>query len=193
MFTGIIETIGKVKRIVVDEGNTHFLIESSIGSALYPEQSVSHNGVCLTVTKAGEKGHWATAVAETLRKSNLGGLQEGDRVNLERSMRADGRFEGHIVQGHIDGTARCMSIAGDSGSSLFVFSMQEHSPLIVEKGSIAVNGISLTCFNIKPGEFSVAIIPFTQAHTNMGDLKVGDVVNLEYDLVGKYLARLSKA
>jgi len=191
MFTGIVETTGKVIEIVPDKTNTHFKIESSIGSELKIDQSVSHNGVCLTVTKVEGNKHWVTAIAETLRKSNLSQLKVNDRVNLERCMKADGRFDGHIVQGHVDQTATCQSITNQEGSYQFQFEFQPGpNSLMVEKGSICVNGISLTCFNVKPNAFEVAIIPFTWEHTNLKDLREGSSVNLEFDILGKYIQAL---
>ena len=191
MFTGIIEAIGDVKRIDVERENRHFLIESPISKDLKIDQSISHNGVCLTVTKTEGDAHWVTAIHETLLKSNLGQLGIGGRVNLERCMLNNGRFDGHIVQGHVDQTGLVKSIEEAGGSWIFDF---EYDPSIgnvtVEKGSIAINGISLTCFNTKNNGFSVAIIPYTFEHTNFHQLKSGDVVNLEFDVIGKYVKRL---
>ncbi len=191
MFTGIIETLGEVNRIVVEGGNRNFFIRSDMSGSLKVDQSVCHSGVCLTVTKLENGGHWTTAVKETLEKSNLGGLKEGDAVNLERSMLNNGRFDGHIVQGHVDTTAIVTAVADQNGSWLFSF---EHtaSPgnITVEKGSVCVNGISLTCFNCTARSFSTAIIPYTYAHTNLGRVRVGDRVNLEFDIIGKYVQRL---
>ena len=191
MFTGIIESVGKVVRIVKEGTNFHFHIECPISKELKIDQSVSHNGVCLTVTKADKNSHWVTAIDETLQKSNLGSLTGGDKVNLERCMLANGRFDGHIVQGHVDQTGVCTSIKEVGGSWLFDF---EYDPLIgnitVEKGSVCVNGISLTCFNSGLNAFTVAIIPYTFEHTNFNQLKIGDKVNLEFDIVGKYIRKL---
>lgn len=183
--------MGEVAAIRQEGTNTHFKIASSISTELKVDQSLSHNGVCLTVVRVGDGFHWVVAVQETLAKSNLGKLREGDRVNLERCMVANGRFDGHIVQGHVDQTGVCRSVADQNGSWLIEF---EYDPSVgnvtVEKGSIAVNGVSLTCFNSLPGGFSVAIIPYTFEHTNFGHLKAGDVVNLEFDIIGKYVKRL---
>lgn len=191
MFTGIIESLGIVKRIADEGSNLHFHVQSSISGELRVDQSLSHNGVCLTVTRLEDGGHWVTAVRETLEKSNLGDLKAGDTVNLERSMLNNGRFDGHIVQGHVDTTARIAAIKDENGSWRFDFTHETGPDFItVEKGSICVNGISLTCFNAAPGAFSVAIIPFTYAHTNLGAAKAGDRVNLEFDILGKYISRL---
>jgi riboflavin synthase len=191
MFTGIIETLGKVERIVEDQSNRHFLISSPISHELKIDQSVSHNGVCLTVTKVTDHTHWVTAVDETLKKSNLGKMTEGSVINLERCMVANGRFDGHIVQGHVDQTGTCTDVKEVDGSWLFEF---EYNPtfgnITVEKGSISVNGVSLTCFNTRSNGFTVTIIPYTFEHTNFGKLNVGDTVNLEFDIVGKYVKRL---
>ena len=188
MFTGIVETVGEIKEITDDQSNKHFAIQSAISSELKVDQSLSHNGVCLTITKVEGGLHWVTAVKETLDKSNLGKLAMGSSVNLERCMKADGRFDGHIVQGHVDQTARCESITDMNGSYVFKFSFEKSKKsLIVEKGSICVNGVSLTCFNVLPGSFEVAIIPYTWEHTTFHQLKVGDSVNIEFDIVGKYV------
>jgi riboflavin synthase len=191
MFTGIIESLGRVKNVTIEGSNKHFLFESDISDALKIDQSVSHNGVCLTVTKTDGKTHAVTAIQETLLKSNLGDLSIGDVVNLERCMLNNGRFDGHIVQGHVDQTGVVRSIQEVDGSWLFAF---EYDPsqgnVTVEKGSISINGISLTCFNSKDNGFTVAIIPYTYEHTNFHNLKVGDTVNLEFDIIGKYVKRL---
>lgn len=193
MFTGIIEAMGVVKQVQSERTNRHFLVESPISGELRVDQSLSHNGVCLTVTRLEPGGHWVTAVQETLDKSNLGALKIGDSLNLERSMSSSGRFDGHIVQGHVDTTAVIKAIHDEKGSWRFDF---EHAAgntfLTVEKGSVCVNGISLTCFNTTDHSFSVAIIPFTFSHTNLGKAKPGDRVNLEFDILGKYIQRLMK-
>lgn len=186
MFTGIVEAMGKVVEVTSDKTNKHFRIESPISSELKVDQSVSHNGVCLTVTKVEGGNHWVTAIDETLQKSNLGTVQPSQHINLERCMKADGRFDGHIVQGHVDGTASCESITNQNGSYLIRFGVKGGG-LIVEKGSICINGVSLTCFNVKPDSFEVAIIPYTWDHTTFGQLKAGDSVNLEFDIIGKYV------
>ena len=191
MFTGIIETVGDVLKIKKEATNTHFLVNSSIADQLKADQSVSHNGVCLTVTGLEGSGHWVTAIDETLKKSSLGLLAVGDLVNLERCMLNNGRFDGHIVQGHVDQTGVIRSIQDVEGSWLFEI---EYDPslgnITVEKGSIAVNGVSLTCFNSRDGAFTLAIIPYTFVHTNFSRLRKGDVVNLEFDVIGKYVKKL---
>ena len=191
MFTGIIETVGEVVSIKQEGTNKHFKIASKISNELKVDQSVSHDGVCLTVVWVGDGFHWVVAVQETLEKSNLGLWQEGDKINIERCMIANGRFDGHIVQGHVDQTGKVKSIQDQNGSWLFTFSFNSASGNItVEKGSISVNGVSLTCFNSKDGEFSVAIIPYTFDNTGFQNLKVGDTVNLEFDIIGKYVKKL---
>lgn len=191
MFTGIIETYGTIEDIRVEGSNKTFRISSKITNELKVDQSVSHNGVCLTVVKTDGDNYWTTAIDETLTKSNLGELKKGDRVNLERCMVANGRFDGHVVQGHVDQTGKVVSVVDQKGSWLIDF---EYDPsqgnLTVEKGSIAVNGVSLTCFNSKTNSFTVAIIPYTYENTNIGKLKPGDTVNLEFDIIGKYVKRL---
>lgn len=191
MFTGIIESLGKVKRIQKEGTNYHFLFESPISRELEADQSVSHNGVCLTVTKVEEGQYWVTAVEETLQKSNLGSLIVGDEVNLERCLQANGRFGGHIVQGHVDQTGICTAAREVNGSWLFDFEYDgSRGNVTVEKGSIAINGVSLTCFNSKTNGFTVAIIPYTYEHTHFHRVKKGGVVNLEFDILGKYIQRL---
>ena len=191
MFTGIVESVGEVIAVKHEGANTHFKIASSFSSELKVDQSVSHNGVCLTVVWVGDGFHWVVAVQETLRKSNLGNLQEGDKVNLERCMIANGRFDGHIVQGHVDQVGVCYSIKDENGSWLFDFEYDvSQGNVTVEKGSIAVNGVSLTCFDSEKNKFRVAIIPYTYEHTNFHQIKKGDTVNLEFDIIGKYVKRL---
>lgn len=191
MFTGIIESLGKVKLIQKEGTNYHFLFESPISRELKADQSVSHNGVCLTVTKVEEGQYWVTAVEETLQKSNLGSLIVGDEVNLERCLQANGRFGGHIVQGHVDQTGICTAAREVNGSWLFDFEYDgSRGNVTVEKGSIAINGVSLTCFNSKTNGFTVAIIPYTYEHTHFHRVKKGGVVNLEFDILGKYIQRL---
>jgi riboflavin synthase len=194
MFTGIIETSGVVEEIHTEGLNKTFRISSPVAHELKVDQSVSHNGVCLTVIKTEGSNYWTTAVHETLTRSNLGSLEKGDHVNLERCMVANGRFDGHVVQGHVDQTGKVRSIVDQRGSWLFEFGYDpSQGNVTVEKGSIAVNGISLTCFNSKADSFTVAIIPYTFDHTNIGKLKVGDTVNLEFDIIGKYVKRLLTA
>lgn len=191
MFTGIIETIGKVIQIEVEGTNKHFLLKSLISNALKIDQSISHNGVCLTVTKLEKDAHWVTAINETLLKSNLGELNIGDKINLERCMLNNGRFDGHIVQGHVDQTGIIKSITEVGGSWLFDITYNSSlGNVTVEKGSVAINGVSLTCFNSSTNGFTVAIIPYTHEHTNFHQLKIGSVVNLEFDIIGKYVKRL---
>ena len=193
MFTGIIEASGKIISINQNGSNLDFLIQSPISSELKVDQSVSHNGVCLTVTKVGPDGHSITAVSETILKTNISQYQAGDLVNLERCMIAGGRFDGHIVQGHVDGIGRIAGITDLNGSWQIDFEFDSSfSHLIVEKGSICVNGVSLTCFNCGNGNFSVAIIPYTWTHTNFHLARVGDQVNIEFDIIGKYVGRLMK-
>jgi riboflavin synthase len=191
MFTGIIESLAKVEEILSEGTNKHFLFSSSISNELKVDQSVSHNGVCLTVTKVDSTKHWVTVIDETLQKSTIGNFRKGDKINLERCMLNNGRFDGHIVQGHVDQTGVVKSIKDENGSWLFDF---EYDPsqgnVTVEKGSIAVNGVSLTCFNSIKGKFSVAIIPYTFENTSFNQLKLGDPVNLEFDIIGKYVKRL---
>ncbi len=191
MFTGIIEDIGQLVAKEVEGSNVHFCVESPISHALKVDQSVSHNGVCLTVTKVEGNTHWVTAVKETLDKSTLGSLSKGDTINLERCMKADGRFDGHIVQGHVDQVGICSEVKEINGSWLFEFNYDASvGNVTVEKGAICINGVSLTCFNSKEGAFTVTIIPYTFEHTNFGQLKSGDKVNLEFDIIGKYVQRL---
>jgi riboflavin synthase len=191
MFTGIIEAMGSVSEVTSELGNRHFRIKSTISSQLKVDQSISHNGVCLTVTKVEGDAHWVTAIDETLQKSNLGHLKIGDLVNLERCMIVNGRFDGHIVQGHVDQTGIVKSVKEVGGSWLYDFEFDASTGNItVEKGSVCVNGVSLTCFNSKENGFTVAIIPYTYEHTNFGSLKAGDSVNLEFDIVGKYVKRI---
>jgi riboflavin synthase len=191
MFTGIIESVGVVEEIVQEGTNAHFTVSSAISNELKIDQSISHDGVCLTVVKVKDNFHWVVAIQETLQKSNLGMRQVGDSVNLERCMLNNGRFDGHIVQGHVDQTAVVKTLRDENGSWLYTF---EYDPSLgnvtVEKGSIAINGVSLTCFNSKPAEFTVAIIPYTYEHTNFHQLKTGSIVNLEFDIIGKYVRRL---
>jgi riboflavin synthase len=190
MFTGIIEQQGKITTIETDGNNVHFFVEATMANELQVDQSVSHNGVCLTVVDINENNYQVTAVDETLNVSNLGSLKPGDYINLERSMVANNRFDGHIVQGHVDGIATCTAIDEEEGSWVFSFELAKPTKLIVEKGSISINGISLTCFNVTANKFSCAIIPYTFEHTNLGKLKTGDKVNIEFDIIGKYVAKM---
>ncbi len=191
MFTGIIENMGKVERIEQHGANKTFWISSSISSELKADQSLSHNGVCLTVEEVSGNMHRVTAIEETLLKSNICSSKPGDEMNLERCMLMNGRLDGHIVQGHIDATALCIDKKEMDGSWEFRFSFpQQFGSLVIEKGSVAVNGISLTAFNVGVNEFSVAIIPYTFTHTNMKQLDAGSTVNIEFDIIGKYIQRM---
>jgi riboflavin synthase len=189
MFTGIIEEIGTVTAIEKDAGNIHFTIESKLSSELKIDQSVAHNGCCLTVVALNNGSHMVTAIHETLTKTNLSDWKVGSKINLERCMSFNGRLDGHIVQGHVDGLARCIEITDENGSWRFRFEYTADF-VTVEKGSITINGTSLTVVDSKEHSFSVCIIPFTYEHTNFHSLTVGDEVNLEFDIIGKYVARL---
>lgn len=190
MFTGIIETLGTVRELKKEGTNIHFHISSDLTHELKVDQSVSHNGVCLTVTELDDEGHWVTAIDETLTITNLGKLASGNKVNIERCMPANGRFDGHIVQGHVDKIAVVTGIKEEEGSWLFDFSFDPGEEVVVNKGSICVNGVSLTCFNATEYSFRVAIIPYTYEHTTFADLQIGDSVNLEFDVIGKYVSRM---
>lgn len=188
MFTGIIEEVGTIEEIVQQKGNIIFNINCSFIDEIKTDQSIAHNGVCLTVTDVKNNYYSVTIIEETIRKSNLETLKKGDKVNLERSMKPDGRLDGHIVQGHVDQTAECAGIINENGSWIFTFKYdKKFNNLTVEKGSVAVNGVSLTVINSIPGEFSVAIIPYTFNHTNFKNIKTGSIVNLEFDIIGKYV------
>lgn len=190
MFTGIIESLGEVKKITSRGKNFEFEIKSDITSGLKIDQSIAHNGVCLTVTDVASGFYTVMVIEETLQKSNLGSLQVGSKINLERSMQANGRIDGHIVQGHVDQTGTCNDIQEQEGSWLFTFAFEPHANnLIVEKGSICINGISLTCFDVHENSFKVAVIPYTYQHTNFSELRPGDTVNLEFDIIGKYISK----
>lgn len=191
MFTGIIETSGTIQQIVKDGNNLDITLSSPITHELKIDQSVAHNGVCLTVVAINGDNYTVTAIKETIDKSNLGHWKVGDTVNLERAMKLGDRLDGHIVQGHVDQTGICKSVEEANGSWYFTF---EYSPeaqnITIEKGSVTVNGVSLTVVNAKANKFSVAIIPYTYEHTNFKDFTLGTLVNLEFDVVGKYVARL---
>lgn len=189
MFTGIIEEIGTVTAIEKDAGNIHFTIESKLSSELKIDQSVAHNGCCLTVVALNDGRHTVTAIHETLTKTNLSDWKVGSKINLERCMSFNGQLDGHIVQGHVDGLARCIEITDENGSWRFRFEYTADF-VTVEKGSITINGTSLTVVDSEEHSFSVCIIPFTYEHTNFHALTVGDEVNLEFDIIGKYVARL---
>lgn len=191
MFTGIIETLGIVKGIEREKENLHLTIKSTITNELKIDQSVAHNGVCLTVVAIDKDEYTVTAIKETLDKTNIGDLQLGDEVNLERAMKLGARLDGHIVQGHVDGTGTCKGIEDADGSTVFTFSYDfDGTNVTIEKGSITINGVSLTVVNSKKDEFSVAIIPYTYEHTTFKNFKIGTKVNLEFDVIGKYVARL---
>lgn len=192
MFTGIVETTGRVSAIEADGTNLTFQIESPLAAELKIDQSVSHNGVCLTVTSVASDSYTVTAVDETLKKTNLGRVKTGDRMNLERCMPANGRFDGHIVQGHVDQIGVCTQIQDVGGSWLFDFQYDADGTdnVTVEKGSICINGVSLTVFNSEASRFRVTIIPYTYEYTTFSDLNVGDVVNLEFDIIGKYIKKM---
>ena len=190
MFTGIIETTGIVKQVISNGSNKIFRVESSISSQLKTDQSVSHSGVCLTVEQVNDNTHRITAIDETLQKTNLGNWKAGTLVNLERCLQLNDRIDGHIVQGHVDTTATCTKRKEKSGSWEFDFAFpKKFAELVIEKGSICVNGISLTAFDVKRKSFRVAIVPFTFEHTNIKEVQEGDNVNIEFDLIGKYLLR----
>ena len=191
MFTGIIESLGTVTGIEESGSNRIFWIESPISAELKIDQSIAHDGVCLTVDSLQSGRHRVTAIAETLAKTNLGEWQNGYLVNLERCMLMNGRIDGHIVQGHVDATGILRSVTDENGSWLLDFSFPpEFAPLLIEKGSICINGTSLTAFNVKRESFSVALIPYTFEHTNLGRLEMGHKVNLEFDMIGKYINRI---
>jgi riboflavin synthase len=192
MFTGIIETMGVVINCVKEQGNLHLTIKSDITNELKVDQSVAHNGVCLTVIDIKDDEYTVTAIKETLDKTSIGHLKKNDFVNLERAMKLGARLDGHIVQGHVDGTGICTKISDENGSTWFTFQYPKNkNNVTIEKGSITVNGVSLTVINSKENEFSVAIIPYTKEHTTFKTLKLNDVVNLEFDVIGKYVARLT--
>ena len=192
MFTGIIENTGIVNAIEYVGSNATFWISSTLSSELKIDQSLSHSGVCLTVEDVKLDLHRVTAIEETLRKTSLGSWKVGTKINLERCMLMNGRLDGHIVQGHVDATAICTKKVVLEGSWEFTFRYdQQFAHLVIEKGSISVNGISLTCFNILENTFTVAIIPYTFDHTNMSQIEEGDIINVEFDIIGKYIQRMS--
>ena len=190
MFTGIIEATGVIHSIASNKNNLSFWIESSISNELSIDQSVSHDGVCLTVDELANNRHRVTVIEETLAKTTLGNYKKGDEINLERCMQMNGRLDGHIVQGHVDGTASCIDVEEKNGSWEYRFQIPaEFMHLIIEKGSVCINGISLTSFDIKFNSFKVAIIPYTYEHTNIRHIQNSSAVNIEFDIIGKYLAR----
>lgn len=191
MFTGIIETLGTITDLKHDQGNLHITVASELSHDLKIDQSVAHNGVCLTVVALADGGHTVTAIDETLNKTNIGAFKVGDLVNLERCMQMNARLDGHIVQGHVDQTAVCTAYNELDGSWEYTFEYDAtKGNVTVEKGSICVNGISLTVVNSGLNYFSVAIIPYTWEHTNLQQVRVGSTINLEFDIIGKYVARL---
>jgi riboflavin synthase len=198
MFSGIIEEAAIVRSVEYDKENIHLTLSCSFTDELKIDQSVSHNGVCLTVVRKTADDYTVTAIKETLERSNLGLLKEGDKVNLERSMLMNGRLDGHIVQGHVDQTAVCTDVRDADGSWYFTFEyeydseMAKQGYMTVEKGSVCVNGVSLTVCNSKDNSFEVAIIPYTLEHTNFSQIKNGTIVNIEFDIIGKYISKLIK-
>ena len=193
MFTGIIESLGKITNIQLDRENIDFTIKSDISKELKIDQSVSHNGVCLTVVEANKESHVVTAVKETLDKSALKSLSLNSFVNLERAMKLGERLDGHMVQGHVDGVAKCIDVSSNDGSWVYSFEFDiSKETLLIEKGSICINGVSLTVFDLNKNTFKVTIIPYTYENTSFKNLEAGNIVNIEYDMIGKYLARLNK-
>ncbi len=190
MFTGIIETVGEIKKVSREGSNVIFEVESALSHELKIDQSVAHNGVCLTVTALSNQIHSVTAIDETLQKTNLGDWEVGKLVNIERCLPANGRYDGHIVQGHVDQTATCTKVSEEDGSWRYFFKHEDLGNFTVQKGSICVNGVSLTVVDSEDELFSVAIIPYTYEHTNFKTLKAGDKINLEFDVLGKYLQKL---
>ena len=192
MFTGIIENTGAINEILTTGTNKSFWVSSPLAGDLKIDQSLSHNGVCLTIEEIKDGMHRVTAIEETLIKTNLGSWQKDDIINLERCMQMNGRLDGHIVQGHVDCTAECIEVIEKAGSWEYRFAFPEKfAALVIEKGSVCVNGISLTAFNVTNNSFSVAIIPYTFEHTNMSSLKKGALVNIEWDMIGKYVNRIN--
>lgn len=193
MFTGIIETLGTIQELKKEKDNIHITIAAAITTELKIDQSVAHNGICLTVVAIKDNNYTVTAIDETIKKTNLGEWQVGDFVNLERAMKLGDRLDGHIVQGHVDQTGTCIAIQETNGSWLYTFEYDDKlNNITIEKGSITVNGVSLTVVNSKKNQFSVAIIPYTHKHTNFKDFKVGSKINLEFDVIGKYVSRLNQ-
>lgn len=193
MFTGIVEEIGEVIDVIKENQNVHFLIKSVISCELKMDQSISHNGVCLTVVEQQEDWHKVTAISETLGITNLKTLKKGDLVNLERCLKVGDRLDGHMVQGHVDSVAKCIKITEENGSWRYLFEgSKEVEKLVVYKGSICINGVSLTVTKTINQEIEVAIIPYTFEHTNFKQIEVGDLVNIEFDILGKYLLKNSK-
>ena len=190
MFTGIVESLGKITNINLDQGNVDFTVKSDISKELKIDQSVSHSGVCLTVVDINNGSHTVTAVKETLDKSSLKNFKLGDSINLERAMKLGERLDGHMVQGHVDGVAKCLEVNLNQGSWIYKFEFDKsNESLLIEKGSICINGVSLTVFNIVDNRFDVTIIPYTYENTSFKELKKEDLVNIEFDMIGKYLSR----
>lgn len=191
MFTGIIESVGEILSVKKEGKNIHYQITSDISRELKIDQSVAHQGACLTVTAQQDDWHQVTAINETLSKTNLKTWEEGTKVNIERCMKADGRYDGHMVYGHVDQVGRCVYVTDMQGSTEFTFQYEPGlQSMVVEKGSICLNGISLTVYNVSKDVFSVAIIPYTLEHTTMKDIGKGSLINLEFDIIGKYVARM---
>lgn len=191
MFTGIIETLARVEKIENENSNINFTFSSKLTHELKIDQSVAHNGVCLTVVKIEGNNYTVTAINETLKRTNLGSLKQGNHVNIERCMPANGRFDGHIVQGHVDTIAKCVEVNDLNGSWEFVFEHEKNKNFVtVEKGSITINGVSLTVVTSTDTTFSVHIIPYTFEHTNFHEIKPGSIINLEFDIIGKYVAKM---
>lgn len=190
MFTGIVETVGTIIQISESGTNQRFLVSSSLSNEFKADQSVLHDGICLTVEEVTKEGHVISAVHETLQKTNLRHRKKGDQLNIERSLTLQTRLDGHIVQGHVDATATCTGVNDMSGSWEYSFSYPpEFAPLVIEKGSVCINGVSLTAFALKDNTFKVAIIPYTYNHTNFPSVREGSVVNIEFDIIGKYAER----
>ncbi|MBC5840279.1 riboflavin synthase [Flavobacterium sp. F-380] len=191
MFTGIIETLGTIQEIKKEQNNLHITVESAITTELKVDQSVSHNGICLTVVATNNNAYTVTAIDETVQKTNIGNWIVGNQVNLERAMKLGDRLDGHIVQGHVDQVGACIQASETSGSWFYTFEYDASlNNLTIEKGSITINGVSLTVVNSKKNQFSVAIIPYTYEHTNFKEFSIGTKVNLEFDVIGKYVAKL---
>ncbi len=191
MFTGIIEELGEVINLKTDRENLHITVKSNISSKLKIDQSLAHNGVCLTVVELDENSHTVTAIQETIDKSSIGQLKIGDEINLERAMKLGARLDGHIVQGHVDQIGKCIDVKELEGSWFYTFEYDEKlNNITIEKGSITINGVSLTVVNSKNNSFGVAIIPYTYENTNFHKFKINDYVNLEFDVIGKYVAKL---
>lgn len=194
MFTGIIECTGVIVAISEEGGNKRIAVSSAISNELKAGQSLSHHGICLTIIASGNGSHEVTAAAETIARTTIRHWQTGEEVNLERSLQMNGRLDGHIVQGHADETGKCISIEEQNGSRVYGFEFSAaNKTLLAEKGSIAVNGVSLTCFHVTDTTFQTAVIPYTHEHTQFKNLKIGEEVNLEFDIVGKYIQRMAKS